>query len=434
LKTAAWGFGEYDKDGLFAWNQVLSYPLLAQRAWLYGMSLLLFVLILLYMGLKRRDVRPFIFAAFATALLPFANLASLVALALILPFMALLYPIGPLSAKPTALLRAYPVKQWMIYVLMSAALVAPQLLVQQSSSAGAIKSLRWLPGWNLAGGPEGVQEAWWWYWLKNLGFLVLLIPCGLLLRRALPERPRRMVWAMMPTFVIANLVVFQPLPGDNAKQLVVWYVGGAIAAAAAVHYMWRQARHPAFRVLLSLVLVTVILSGLLIHVRLQTPENRWQIASAEEEELGVAVRDRTAPDALFATGEYVSHPVLMVGGRPLMLGWGGQLWTQGYDTRQHGADLRTILQFGPDAEPLIEQYGVDYVAISQREIDDYQANPSAYAARYPVALTGAGYTIFAVSPDAISLALANGATLPPEGASAPPSLASPSLATPSVGE
>jgi hypothetical protein len=99
----------------------------------------------------------------------------------------------------------------------------------------------------------------------------------------------------------------------------------------------------------------------------------------------------------------------------MLVGWGGHVWTHGYDARDQEEALGHILRLDSRASDEIDRYGVDYVAISQREVDDYDADLGAYQDRYPVVVDDT-YTIFAVSPGAIQLALASGSTPPPDPA------------------
>lgn len=411
LRDNAWVFTgqeKYDAEGLFYWDLVLSYPIIAQRAWTLGMPLLFLILTLLLIGLRQPShrLRAFAAAGVVTGMTPFVNLSVLLGLALVLPFLALFAQTGPS-------LRRWPVRAWLIYGGISVAIGLPQILFQQGvGGSGALSHTRWLPGWIQEVSSRGDAEPFWWFWGKNLGFLVIAIGVGLWAVRRAPAFAGALLWSFAPLFLIANLVVFQPLDDDNFKLLTIWYIGGALAAAWGITQLWHRSRNVGYRALLTLLCVTALLSGILMHIGLLTNDETWQIASSSDVRLGEEIRAETLPHGVFATGQYHTNPILMVGGRSLMMGYGGQLWVHGYDISQYQRDLDAILRFEPGAEALIARYGVDYVAIGQREVEEYQANPTAYGALYPVVVAEGGYVVFAVSPEAIALAEARRAVIP----------------------
>ncbi|CAA9551050.1 MAG: hypothetical protein AVDCRST_MAG33-898 [uncultured Thermomicrobiales bacterium] len=418
LRYDAWDFGGYDRDGLFAWNQVISYPFLAQRAFLYGIPLFLLILTLLLVGLRRDNQRLFIVAALVTGTLPFANGSVTLALPMILPFLALLFPVRPLGRTPLGWVRAYPINSWLTYGLIALALALPQVYLQQGSGVSGL-DIQWAPGWNLRTTTDVGNEPWWWYAVKNFGFLLVLIPLGFLLRNALTSSARRLLLAVMPLFLIAQLITFQPLQGDNAKLVLLWYLAGALVAAATIGELWRRARSAFPKVVLASLTTSLLLTGILIHVELIAQDGRGGIAQSEELVVGERVRNETMSDGLFAVGQWHTNPVLMIGGRSILIGWGLHVWPHGYDATDHEAALREIMRYGPGAEDAIARYGVDYVAITPAEVEDYDANPDAYLVNYPLAISEGQFLIFAVSPEAIAVAQADGVAVPGNTAARP---------------
>ncbi len=411
LRYEAWDFGGYDRDGLFAWNQVLSYPILAQRAFIYGIPLYLLILTLLWLGLRRNDRRLFIAAALITGMLPYANGSVTLALPMILPFLAILFPVRRLGRTPLSWIRAYPFVSWFVYGFIAIVLVLPQVYLQQGSDASGLK-LHWAPGWNLRTGTDVGVDPWWWYAVKNFSYLLVLIPLGFLLRNALTSASRRLLLAIMPLFPIAQLVTFQPLQGDNAKLVALWYLAGTLVAAAAIAELWRKSRSAVPRVFLVGITTSLLLTGILIHIELIAQDGRIGLSRADEIAVGERVRNEASPHAIFAVGQWHTNPVLMIGGRSILVGWGLHVWPHGYDATDREVALREIMQYGADAEADIAQYGVDYVAITPAEVEDYDANPDAYAANYPLVIEEGEFQIFAVSPEAIALARSQGIAIP----------------------
>ena len=420
LRHHAWDFAGYDLSRQFEWNQVLAHQLMAQRAFLYGLPLFLLIVTLLWVGLRRGSRRLFLIAALVTATLPYANSNALLVLALTLPVLALVFPARALGMNPLHWPQRYPMISWLVYAIISVLLIAPQIYLLQGTSVSGL-ALSWSPGFDLANRSDSGTDRWLWYAVKNFGFLLVLIPLGLLIRGALPSPSRRILLAIMPLFVLAQLFTFQPLAGDNAKIMIFWYVAGAMAAAAAINALWVRAQTALLRAILVLITVATLLSGLLIHVEFLAQNAHYGVARADEIAVGMRVRSETFPSAVFATGRWHTNPVLMIGGRSVLIGWSIQVFPLGYDETERDAALREILQYGPGAESLIAEYGIDYVAISSAEIRDLSADPDAFAIRYPLAIEEGDFRIFAVSPAAIDLAVANGAMPPslPPGAPTP---------------
>lgn len=416
VRYHAWGFGVYDRDGSFAWNQVLSYPITAQRAFIYGIPLMLVIVTLLWLGLRNGRYRPFIAAALITGTLPYANGSVILLIPLMVPFLAILFPIRRLSRSTFTWVRAYPVRQWLTFGLIALVLVVPQVYVQQGADASGLE-IRWSPGWNLSTPTASGRDPWWWYASKNYGFLLLLIPLAFLLRRVLPSDARRLLLAAMPLFVIAQLVTFQPLEGDNAKLVMLWYVFGAIAAAAALTECWRRARSALLRVALTGIVASMLLTGVLIHVEFIAQSGRIGLARTDELAVGERVRERTSPHARFAAGQWFSNPVLMIGGRSLLVGNYWHVALHGYDARTREAALGEIMRYGPDAEREMVHWDVDYVAISPPEVQTYGADLEAYRARYPLVIEVGEFEIFAVSPEAIARARMQGVPDPADAMS-----------------
>src|SRR5262249_4864253 len=171
----------------YRWLNVFFSLFYPQRSFLYGLPLALLVLTLLLGATSGpRPLRLHLLAGCFAGLLPFAHLGTLLALALITPALALLFP----SRRWAAFFSA-----WLV-------VAGPQLYLQQGGGAGAAGAIRFHPGW-VAG-----SEAWGWFWLKNLGAFVPLLGIALLDRRLLDRSATRMIWALMPVFVAANLVAF----------------------------------------------------------------------------------------------------------------------------------------------------------------------------------------------------------------------------------
>ncbi len=358
----------------FHWENMYFAFIMPQRGYLYGLPLGLLCLTLLLIAVENREWRWFLLAGITAGLLPLAHLSTLLSLALILPFLFLLFPS----------------RWWLLFFSVWVLLAAPQLYIQHGGSRGATAALRLQVGWIAS------PDSWPWFWLKNLGaFLPLLLP-ALAERDLLPARSRRFLWGFMPVFVIANLVVLQPWDWDNHKVFGYWFLAVTILVAALMTQTWRQQRSIVVHGLLIFIVMTMTFSGLLINLNQLLGRDRYQLANTEDIALADLVLAQTPERSVFAVGLQNNHPVPMLTGRRVVMGYPGWLWTHGIDATGRERDLREIYAFGARASALLAVYGVDYVVIGPFERDELGANVAAFQERYPVVISTQNYMVLDV--------------------------------------
>ena len=359
----------------FQWMNVYFSLIAPQRAYLYGLPLGLLVLTLLWESTQNRKPRAFLIAGLVAGSLPFVHLGTMLALALVTPFLFLLFPRWG----------------WFRFFVPWIVLAVPQLLLQQGGRPGVLGSLRAAPGWMAA------PDSWVWFWVKNLGLFLSLLIVSLALSSVVRPPARRFLAGFMPLFVIANLVVFQPWDWDNTKILAYWFLACCILVGALLTLAWRELRAPVARVLLVIAVATMTLSGALQNLQQLLGKDRHRFLTADELELAERVRAETDPHAVFAVGLQHNHPVPVMTGRRVMMTFPGWLWSQGVDYVQRETDLRAIFSLAPEAEELIARYGIDYVVVGPDERKRFDADPAEFRARYPGVIRTNDYEVFATA-------------------------------------
>jgi hypothetical protein len=342
-----------------------------QRSFLYGVPIALLVLSLLHAGVREGRRGAFILAGAVAGLLPFASLSTLLSLALITPFLFLLFPS----------------RNWIAYFGLWTAVAAPQLWIQQGGGAGAASAFRVQLGWIAPPDP------WIWFWLKNSGIFIPLLILALLDRSLLDRTGRRFLLAFMPAFALANIFVFQPWDWDNTKVLLYWYLGGAIAVSALLARAWTTRLA---KVAVITALLTLTLSGLLVHLNQFLGRERTLLLTAEELEIARMVRERTAPGSVFAVGLQHNHPVPMLSGRKVLMSYPGWLWSQGYDYAARERDLREIFALAPRAQEHIQRYGIDYLVVGPWERSQFGAAPEMLRQHLRAVAESPAYSVFEV--------------------------------------
>jgi hypothetical protein len=360
--------------------------LMSQRAYLYGLPLAMLMVTLLISAARRRSVGRFALAGVIGGLLPLAHLPTLLAMAMTVPFLAVLLASRPWRDP----IRRIPWVGWFVFGLVWVAVSVPQLLSQLGGGAGALSAFRIQTGW------VADPDLWWWFWLKNLGLFIPLGVIGLASSRVLPPRSNRVVLAFMVIFVVANVAVFQPWDWDNHKILVYWFLALAIVVAALLERIWRRHRSVAVRFLVATAVATMVLSPLLENLDQFEGHMRYRMLTTEQIEMAERLRDVTDPHALVVAGMQSHDPVMMLSGRQVLMGYWGQLWVSGIPYEERQREVGEIYKLSPEGESLIRQYGVDYVVIGPDERATLGANEAAFEARFPVVVATPQWRVYDV--------------------------------------
>jgi hypothetical protein len=372
LLRDSWNRGDQEAAH-FLWQNMFFALLAPQRALLYGLPLALLSLTLLFTGTSSGRKIDFLLAGLAAGLLPLAHLGSLLALALIVPFLLILFPR----------------REWAVFCGSTVLLALPQLLLQGTHEGGLLNAIRVLPGWMAA------PDSWLWFWLKNLGLFIPLAALALFRRDLLAPRGRRFLAGFMPVFVIANLVVFQPWAWDNTKVLAYWFLAACILVAALISRVWVTGPRAARPILVGVVL-TMLLSGVLENLDQWRGGDRHRLLTAEELRVAQWARENTPPHAVFAAGLRHNHPISLLSGRRIVMGFPGWLWSQGIPYGERESDLRAIFTLTSEAPPLLERYDVSYIVIGPDERQRFPVDTAAYRARFRSLLSTDQYQVFAV--------------------------------------
>jgi hypothetical protein len=215
-----------------------------------------------------------------------------------------------------------------------------------------------------------------------------LLPSGLALHLA-------PIWLW---FVVPNFVVFQPWDWDNTKFFGYWAFIGALpvgAVLARLLFGGLGARAPS--ALLGAVLaVALTLSGALARTLDRT------VSSALFTDTGgihaaLWIRTHTAPHATFLAAPEHNEPVPTLGGRAVVAGYPGWLWTYGLaDWSQRTQDVDLMLRGDPSTPALLRAYGVDYVVLGPQEINGHRASPAYWETHGRRVYSSGGYTVYEV--------------------------------------
>ncbi len=192
------------------------------------------------------------------------------------------------------------------------------------------------------------------FWIWNAGMLLLLPPF------ALWRSSRNQVLFYIPfvlLFIIGNAVKIQPWEWDNNNLFLYWQIGTVLVVAVWLGRV-RASSLKAIRYALFCFFIAMLITGGVLNI-IRTSQERNFLWGAQEVRIAKWVRENTPPGSLFLTGSAHNHPIPSLGGRQVVMGFEGWLFAHGlsYDTIQSDE----VKMFRGDM-PLLEKYGVEYVA------------------------------------------------------------------------
>ena len=342
-------------------NPVLAY-LVPQRSTLFGFSLALIVLVVLWVAIRQNlSWRPFLFAGIVAAVMPIFHVHAYGTVVALGAFWALFTTRS----------------QWLAYFGPAFAIGIPILIwmwpPNNTSACGGPAGLCVQIGWLSTGdlfrdGPVVDEAQWLWFWLWNTSLLLPLMLIAHIVLRQSPAAFPNWIAPIWLWFAIPNLVVLQPWIWDNTKFFVFWALFGSVLVGALLARMFRGGVLPAIAA--AIAVVVLCLSGALDLARASDPTvSAFLFTDQGGLKVAAWVRDNTPSDSLFVAADEHNSPISTLGGRRVLVGYPGWLWTYGLaDYAQKETDDYSILSGDPSALTLVKKYGIDYVLIGPQEI------------------------------------------------------------------
>jgi hypothetical protein len=343
-----------DRSNNFQWlNPVLAY-LVPQRSTLFGFSLALIVLVLVWLAVRERlGWRVFLFAGVVAGVMPvFQVHAYGTVVALSVFWAAFNFRREWLAFFIPALAIGIPIVVWMLPPANNIA------CGNELSIGGYCIQLGWLAD----------NESWLWFWIKNTSLFIPLLVAAQALYSWFPTGFGKWFAPMWLWFLMPNIFVLQPWDWDNTKFFIFWLLLGSVMVGGVLAAMFK--RGPAGAVLASVLLVLLVLSGGLDLARASdAAESSYLFADTKGLQVADWVRQNTSPYAVFAVADAHNNPIPTLAGRRVMVGYPGWLWTYGLgDFEQKGADQRLILQGAQSTPDLVDKYRISYVLIGPQEL------------------------------------------------------------------
>jgi hypothetical protein len=354
-----------NRDLNFQWlNPVLAY-LVPQRSTLFGFSLALIVLVMVWEALRDRvGWVPFLFAGVVAGLMPAFHVHAFGTVVALAAFWAAVKRRREwLAFFAPAVLVGVPILLWMWPPAFQGYCATPQMVWRFCIQPGWLSYADWhRHGWIF------FPSDFIWFWIKNMSVFLPLLVAAQFLQRWFPNPFAQWYTPMWLWFVVPSVVILQPWDWDNTKFFIFWAMLGSIMVGGFLAAMFR--RGPGSALVAGVCLVLLGLSGTLDLVRASDfSVSAVQFTDPRGVQVADWARQYTSPNAVFVVADEHNNPIPTLAGRRVMVGYPGWLWTYGLsDYSQKGVDERLILRGDPSTPQLIRKYRVDYVLIGPQEI------------------------------------------------------------------
>ena len=368
------------------WSNLVCDLLLPQRTFLGGWTLLLPALYFARSALRRHETRDYLLATLFASALPMVHTHSFAALGL--------YCAGScvyqFVADPEN--RRKLVRGAGMFLGLTLVCALPQMIsstLKQATREGFVRlHFNWV---NYT--DEGFVDFYPWFWAKNIGLPLLAMICALLEWK---KRDRMDFVGAACIFVVAELVLFQPLDYDNNKLFYIWYLLMLPAAGSACVGAWRRLRGTRSRALLAaLFLAGSTLSGALSIARECVSD--YQLFSAADVAAAEYIEENTDPDDMFLTGLHHNNPVYALAGRDVVCGPSLFLYWHGLDYMSRDARVRAFYADPENNLDLLREYNVKCIVSGSAERYELNSNEEALDALFELIYDEMGTKIYRVA-------------------------------------
>ncbi|CAN5125006.1 hypothetical protein BH11PAT4_BH11PAT4_0740 [soil metagenome] len=362
--------------GLQVANLVTSH-LLPQRTYLVGFLVFLVVVLLWQAQEVKLDRSRSIALALLYGGLPFVHVHTFLVVSL-LTFLLIAW----------RLVKRKTVVEFTLPLVIGACVALPQLLWQLHTSYDASFAYP-IHGW-VTESSASVLE----FWKLNWGVALGLMPLCFWLasrRRVAPTWLVPVGVAGVVLFVACNLYSFQPYAWDNMKFLTYSYYFLTLPVAYVLGSWLKRKRSMG----VSFIFIFLLTSSGLLTVTREFGE-QYTFLSKSEQDAGQLMLALLPADAVVLTSERHNHPVTMVAGRNLLVGYPGWLWSYGIEATPRLKAVKELWAGRSLSSGYVAEFGVTHAVLGPGESFETGYNEVAFAQYFDLIGEKNGWKIFAV--------------------------------------
>ena len=235
-----------------------------------------------------------------------------------------------------------------------------------------------------------LTDSYFWFYIKNIGLVYLLLVPAFL---HAGTKQRWFYGGGLLIWAVAECVVFQPNLYDNNKLLFIWHLLGCLLAA---DFLWDAAARLPMAARVTALAVCCFLGtfGSVLTMGREAVSDYLQWSAADIA-LAEYVDANAEPDALFLTSDSHLTPVFSLAGRQILCGSGSFVFYHGMEYSAEYAAMRSLYET-PSAEEL-QRWDVEYVLFDGNVFARFAADENWYAQRYPLWYENGSVRIYQIS-------------------------------------
>ena len=235
-----------------------------------------------------------------------------------------------------------------------------------------------------------LTDHYFWFYIKNIGLVYLLLVPAFL---HAGTKQRWFYGGGLLIWAVAECVVFQPNLYDNNKLLFIWHLLGCLLAAG---FLWDAAARLPMAARVTALAVCCFLGtfGSVLTMGREAVSDYLQWSAADIA-LAEYVDANAEPDALFLTSDSHLTPVFSLAGRQILCGSGSFVFYHGMEYSAEYAAMKSLYET-PSAEEL-QRWDVEYVLFDGNVFARFAADENWYAQRYPLWYENGSVRIYQIS-------------------------------------
>lgn len=396
---------DFTKFAQYDWlaGNIPAAMILPQRAFFIGVTIGVWVLNLLLLGLNRSDKNTnqhklFILSGILAGVLPIAHMHSFIAIVIITGTVCLFKIISCFNLskdKPyldfnvaSSKLMSCLVK--LLFFIIPAGVISIFLYFKFIHGGIEINNfMRVSPGWtsaqNLKINASLLEKVITWIkmWLQLWGtFLPLILFSFFYLKNNKQlKKHTSTFFGFISIFILANIIIFQPTAWDNTKLFAWVYLGLSILVSQLLFSLWNKAKKLTtlkkliIRIFTIILLITLSFSGSVELIRiLNFNQNTYLLSSSQEIQFAKNISSNTKTDAIFLTSTKHNHPIPLWANRPIFLGYLGWIKNFGFDHSVRIKEANSIYSGQINADELIIKNDINYIYVGPYEVKEFKVN------------------------------------------------------------
>ena len=385
--------------------------LVPQRAFLLGMTIGIWSLLLLTISIKQKSSKNskklMIISGLLAGILPIAHIHSFIAVVIIsgVICISIFYKFIEISRQNKFEIFAFKKFLKNILCFIIPATILSTALFFNFIHGGIQKTdfMKISFGWTAEKNLLSWIKMWWEIWGVMIPLAIYSLR-SLIIKNKKTKKRKLLIeyfYGFFVLFAIANIVIFQPTPWDNSKLFAWVYFGFSLLTAHTVVELWKSFNTPkdiARKILAIFLMIFLSITGILELIRLQRfDKNTFMLSDFEEIEFAQQVMKNTKTNDVFLTASDHNYPLQMWGSRSIVLGYKGWVTNFGFEIDERSRDVIEIYKFPEKSLALIKKYNIEYVVIGDREKNEFIINQKYFDENFPVAFQNKDTLIYKVN-------------------------------------